>query len=220
MTVDFRILSDPEFEPAPIIPTSSRTVKSIGVLWYLEQSGRCLQHCRRSNRGYNNLWGKSLWLDFLPRALRVINNSDGAPRSLNTKPWISPNPSLALNSYVWLQMITSLFSWASLDIIFLLFFSRFISNWRHQRSWTFFKNGWKQEKNLDRQFSNSWSQTIKIVALELEALVNLICWIIIVTFFAYFIVFFVNIITFLIIIIIIISSKKREETFCVATVVV
>ena len=146
MTVDFGILSHPEFEPAPIIPTSSRTVKSIGVLWYLEQSGRCLQHCRRSNRGYNNLWGKSLWLDFLPGALRVINNSDGTPRSLITKPWINPNPSLALNSYVWLQMITSLFSWASLDIIFLLFFSRFISNWRHQRSLTFFKNGWKQGK--------------------------------------------------------------------------
>ena len=146
MTVDFRILSHPEFEPAPIIPTSSRTVKSIGVLWYLEQSGRCLQHCRRSNRGYNNLWGKSLWLDFLPGALRVLNNSDGTPRSLNTKPWISPNPSLALNSCVWLQMTTSFFSWASFDMIFLLFFSRFISNWRHQRSWTFFKNGWTQEK--------------------------------------------------------------------------
>ena len=76
-----------------------------------------------------------------------------------------------------------------------------------------------REKNLDRQFSNSRSQTIKIVALELEALVNLICWIIIVNFFAYFGVFFVNIITFLIIIIII-SSNKKEETFCVATVVV
>ena len=99
-------LSHPELEPAPIIPTSSRTVKSIGVLWYLEQSGRCLQHCRRSNRGHNNLWGKSLWLDFLPGALRVINNSDGTPRSLNTKPWISPNPSLALNyhDYKWLPL--------------------------------------------------------------------------------------------------------------------
>ena len=76
-----------------------------------------------------------------------------------------------------------------------------------------------REKNLDRQFSNSRSQTIKIVALELEALVNLICWIIIVTFLAYLIAFFVNFIIFLIIIIII-SSDKREETFCVATVVV
>ena len=63
--------------PAPIRPTLSKIVKSIGVRWYLGQTNDFLLFFKNINVKI------SLWWDFFPGAFGVLNYGDGTPWSLS-----------------------------------------------------------------------------------------------------------------------------------------